>query len=118
MNDKYNHTFTTPRGASYVVPGQEPYNAIPGHHPAAYVPPGPPVYIPPAKPYDDAIYLVAFLSEAGTQDRGCQRSGLLTELEAHKRAREWIEANPKGEAIVMKAKNFYTAEVTYKTIIK
>lgn len=116
MNDRYNHTFTTPRGASYAAPG--PYNEIPGHHPVAYVPPSPPVYIPPAKPYDDAIYLVAFLSEAGTQDRGCQRSGLLTELEAHKRAREWIETNPKGEAIVMKAKNFYTAEVTYKTIIK
>ncbi|QVW28361.1 hypothetical protein [Escherichia phage C6] len=118
MNDRYNHTFTSPRGASYAVPGTGPYDGIPAHHPAAYNPPSPPVYVPPATPYENAIYLVAFLTEAGTQDRGCQRSGLLTELEAHKRAREWVLANPKGEAIVTKAVNYYTAELNPRIIIK
>ncbi|EFW1994690.1 hypothetical protein F1B01_00900 [Shigella sonnei] len=56
-----------------------------------------------AKPYDDEKYVVVLLSEQGTQDRGCQRSGLLSELEAHNQAREFVEKNPGSEALVMKA---------------
>lgn len=51
---------------------------------------------------DDEMYILVLLGEEGTQSRGCQRSELITFVEAQKRATEFLNRNPGGEALITK----------------
>lgn len=72
-------------------------------------------YAQPSRLITDEKYVLVKLQEAGTQDRGCQRSGLINLARAEKEAQEFIELNPGGEAIIMKAHKSYKGQ--RKTVV-
>ncbi|QQG32185.1 hypothetical protein CkP1_0226 [Citrobacter phage CkP1] len=65
-------------------------------------------YWTPSKILDKSeLYVLVTLGEAGTMDRSCSRSGLITLERAEREAEKFIKSNPGGEAIILSAIKSY-----------